>query len=91
MQKLLGLLEKQDIFAAVMLKVFIVSGHTDEKADLQNYDGDFAIRHNDQGPGTTCQAETVIRLRDCVGPRPCRVKVSKNPLIVFYVNHHILL
>ena len=91
MQKLLGLLEKQDIFAAVMLKVFIVSGHTDEKADLQNYDGDFAIRHNDQGPGTTCQAETVIRLRDCVGPRPCRVKVSKNPLIVFYVNHHIII
>ena len=91
MQKLLGLLEKQDIFAAVMLKVFIVSGHTDEKADLQNYDGDFAIRHNDQGPGTTCQAETVIRLRDCVGPRPCRVKVSKNPLIVFYLNYHIII
>ena len=33
MQKWLVLLDKQDIFP-VMLKVFIVSGHSDEKADL---------------------------------------------------------
>ena len=65
------------------LKVFIVSGHPDEKADLQDYDGDFALRHNDQGAGATCQAEIVIRLRDCIGSCSCRVKLPKNPLIVF--------
>ena len=77
-------MDKQDRYIIpVMLKVFIVSGHTDEKADLQDYDGDFAIRHNDQGPGATCQAEIVIRLRDCIGSCSCRVKLPQNPLIVF--------